>query len=57
MKLFNLNKKKILYTKFYITFLFLSFNYLNLINQSKIKKKIGVISLAHSNNIGNILLY
>ena len=56
MKLFNLNKKKILYTKFYITFLFLSFNYLNLINQSKIKKKIGVISLAHSNNIGNILL-
>ena len=56
MRNYKLNKKKLLFIKNIKIFFILTFNFIIIIFKLKYKKKIGVISLAHSHNIGNILL-
>ena len=53
---FILNNKNYLYIKYFKMFLNLIFIFLIITFQNKYKKRIGVISLAHSRNIGNNLL-
>ena len=50
------NNKRIFVYKYLKLFFILTINIFNLIVKNKNKKKIGVIGLAHSQNIGNILL-
>ncbi len=57
MKIINLKTCKIYYNNKYLKLFFIVIiNIFNLIIKKKNKIKIGVISLAHSQNIGNILL-